>query len=81
MIDTYLARSEVCVFHCKAGKGRTGTMLAAQLIYYEMSADEAILMTRGRNPQWIESDVQIAFLQAFEKGLRQIRGQVQYEAK
>lgn len=65
LVDGYVAKQNACVFHCKAGRGRTGTMLTAQLIYYGMASDEAILTARARNPKWIESQMQIDFLHDF----------------
>ena len=64
-VHSYLADDRVCVYHCRAGRGRTGTMLAAQLMYFGYSAGDAISETRGKNPSWIENDVQLAFLHAF----------------
>ncbi len=64
-VSEYVERGEAVVFHCHAGKGRTGTLLAAMLIWAGKSAEEAIVETRKRNPQWIESDSQIEFLKAF----------------
>lgn len=65
-VDGYLKDGLACVYHCKAGRGRTGTMLAAQMIYYGRSADDAIKEVQFRNPKWIESQVQLDFLQTFE---------------
>jgi atypical dual specificity phosphatase len=65
VVDRYLSEDKVCVFHCHAGKGRTGTMLAAQLIFYGMDADQAVTKAREQNPKWIESQRQIDFLRMF----------------
>ena len=68
-VDSYLVQDRVCVFHCRAGKGRTGTMLAAQLVYYGSSAQEAIAAARTQNPEWIETKGQIRFLRSFDLAL------------
>lgn len=78
LVDGYLAADKICVYHCRAGKGRTGTLLAAQLIYYGLSADEAITETRSKNPRWIESEVQIEFLAHFESYLRDAKNKAEH---
>lgn len=65
-VDGYLRQGQACAFHCRAGRGRTGTMLAAQLIFYGMPAGEAVKAVRRKNAKWIESPEQIDFLQKFE---------------
>lgn len=65
LVDQYLSDGKVCVYHCHAGKGRTGTMLAAQIIYYGIDADAAIATARERNAKWIESQQQFDFLYLF----------------
>jgi atypical dual specificity phosphatase len=70
LVDSYLSNNKICVYHCRAGKGRTGTLLAAQLMFYGLTADEAVTETRAQNPRWIESDAQIAFLASFESHVR-----------
>jgi len=51
--------------HCHAGLGRTGTMLAAFLIYKGSDADSAIERVRDVNPQYIQSAAQLDFLRRF----------------
>ena len=71
-IDLMLSDGEVIVHHCRAGRGRTGTMLAAQLVWSGIDADQAIQITRSANPRWIESDTQERFLQSFWDHRQQI---------
>ena len=67
--EQYMARGEGVVYHCRAGKGRTGTMLAAQLIHAGIKAGDAITFVKHVNPKWIESDEQMVFLEALPPGL------------
>jgi len=61
-----LEAGEVVALHCKAGQGRTGTMLAAQLIWEGQSALEAVERARSLEPRWIQSVVQAQFLEGFD---------------
>jgi atypical dual specificity phosphatase len=52
--------------HCRAGLGRTGTVLAAQLVFEGEPAAGAIERIRGVNPRCIQSQLQVEFLSTFE---------------
>jgi len=65
-LRSWIDNLEVVAVHCKAGLGRTGTMLACYLIYKGATALEALEQIRRINPQWIQSDEQVNFLQIFE---------------
>ncbi|MCC6555864.1 MAG: dual specificity protein phosphatase family protein, partial [Polyangiaceae bacterium] len=67
------AAGEVIAVHCRAGLGRTGTMLAAQLVHEGASALEAIEAVRRVEAQWIKSEAQIVFLERFAEALRAVR--------
>jgi len=69
-IDQLVALGEVVAVHCRAGLGRTGTMLAAQLVFDGESAVGAIERVRRLNPSCIQSDAQVQFLSSFESFLR-----------
>jgi len=60
----------VMALHCKAGLGRTGTMLVAYLVYGGLSALEGLEAARSVNARWVQSDEQIYFLEEFQHYLR-----------
>lgn len=70
-----LAEGQVVAYHCRAGHGRTGTMLACQLIWSGAAAVEALEGVRSVNPRWVTSDVQVRFLETFSEFVRWQCGQ------
>jgi atypical dual specificity phosphatase len=72
-----LAAGRAVGFHCKAGLGRTGTMLAAQLIWEGTDAATALSQVRTVEPGWVQSDRQALFLRQFEDWLQRQRSLVE----
>jgi atypical dual specificity phosphatase len=66
-IAARLARGDVVAFHCRAGLGRTGTLLASQLVWCGETAVRAIDRVRLINARCIQSEEQARFLSAFER--------------
>ncbi len=64
-VENFMAKGEVVAYHCKAGMGRTGTMLTAQLIWEGMQALDALETARKVEPRWVQSETQIKFLEEF----------------
>jgi atypical dual specificity phosphatase len=56
--------------HCAEGKGRTGTVLAAYLVYKGLSTDDAIKKVREKRPGSIENMDQENAIRIFERTLR-----------
>jgi len=66
-IDIWLEANHGVAVHCLAGHGRTGTLLAAYRIWRGSTAIDAIEEVRRCERRWIQSRVQIEFLEAFER--------------
>ncbi|MDH5670949.1 MAG: ATP-binding cassette domain-containing protein [Myxococcales bacterium] len=54
------------VFHCKAGLGRTGTLLACMLVFRGETAVRAVHRVRSVNTLYIQSQRQLEFVSEFE---------------
>lgn len=69
-MQKFIDAGERLAVHCKAGLGRTGTILAAWLIREGgLSADDAIARLRRINNGYIQSQDQEDFLHAYEADL------------
>jgi atypical dual specificity phosphatase len=64
-IAARIERNEVVAVHCHAGLGRTGTVLAAFLIWEGRPALDALEAVRRVEPRWVQSQEQVTFLDAF----------------
>ncbi len=64
-VGELIDQGEAVAMHCKAGMGRTGTMLAAQLIWEGKTALDALESARRIEPRWVQSEAQVAFLEEF----------------
>lgn len=73
-IDSWLLEpGQAVALHCKAGLGRTGTILAAYWLWRHgghASATECVNQIRLLNKQFIQSDAQLGFLEQFAQHLR-----------
>jgi len=65
VIDQLIDDGEVVAVHCYAGLGRTGTVLAAYLIWQGSKALDALEAVRRVEPRWVQSEVQVGFLEKF----------------
>lgn len=72
-IDLYCSKGEAVAVHCKAGLGRTGTILAAYWIWHKQGkvrGSEAVAHIRRLEPRMIQSTQQEEFLTEFATELR-----------
>lgn len=68
-IDRLSSENCAVAVHSKEGLGRTGTVFAFYLIWEGKTALEALESVRKIEPQWVQSDKQIRFLEEFENDL------------
>jgi atypical dual specificity phosphatase len=64
-----MSNGHVVAYHCRAGLGRTGTMLASHLIMEGQSAVQALESVRRIEHRWVQSDAQVRFLERFSETL------------
>jgi len=67
MISSCLDRNMPVTVHCRAGLGRTGTILACYLVGMEMPANNAIIIIREWRPGSIEGPDQEAVVYEYER--------------
>lgn len=65
--------------HCRAGLGRTGTILAAYLVFEGDSALDALEAVRCVQPRFVQSDEQVEFLTEFAAHCRARESQLSVE--
>ena len=70
VIDKAKASDMGVAVHCLAGKGRTGTILAAYFVHQGLSAQEAMQKVRELRPGSIEVPEQEDAIRAFERARR-----------
>jgi atypical dual specificity phosphatase len=66
-MEHMIADDEVVAVHCRAGLGRTGTVLASYLIWEGADALGALETVRRIEPRWVQSETQAAFLEEFAR--------------
>jgi atypical dual specificity phosphatase len=64
-IDRFIDAGNAAAVHCRAGLGRTGTILAAMLVWRGMDADQAITSVRRVCRHYIQRPAQIRFVHQF----------------
>lgn len=69
-IDTMVKQNVKVYVHCKAGHGRSPTLVAAYFIFSGMTAREAIAAVRRKRPGIHPTNVQLRALERFEKRLK-----------
>jgi atypical dual specificity phosphatase len=66
-IESQKSQSHSVLVHCGEGIGRTGTVLAAYLVYHGMRADDAIRVVREKRSGSVQTVEQENIVREFEK--------------
>jgi atypical dual specificity phosphatase len=72
-ICAWMDAGRATALHCRAGLGRTGTLLATTLVFRGLDAVRSIERVRLVNPRYIQSDEQLHFVHRFAEALRRVR--------
>lgn len=67
-MEDHVKAGRAVVYHCRAGLGRTGTMLVMHLIGRGMQPDDALTWARTMNAYWVQSVAQEQFLATLPVG-------------
>jgi atypical dual specificity phosphatase len=68
-VHGWMAAGEAVAVHCRAGQGRTGTLLACQLVFQGETPRAALDAVRAINPRAVQSAAQVDFLRSFAQAL------------
>ncbi len=73
-IDHHIEDGSEVGVSCRAGYGRTGTVLACYLVHTGYSAGDALRQVRKLRPGSVEAPEQQEFVHGYERRLRSIQG-------
>lgn len=73
-MDRHIEAGSAVAVSCRAGYGRTGTVLACYLVHTGYSAGDALKQVRELRPGSVEAPVQQEFVHGYEKRLRNTPG-------
>lgn len=69
----FVDAGQACAVHCRAGLGRTGTMLACYLIHQGTDWEDAIVQVRQHRPGSVETQAQEQVIREFSEARASVR--------